>query len=180
MQLLTKENAIIGLSWSHQRISSCVQKSKANVEAIQALMGKFSHQAFITRKSSASTLLIFSDIEESVAKQHALITSTGEQIHKLLKVDLHALPLMLERMTGSHIVDVICTTSTILPNTSLFHYSVGEPVSAQCDRPGQHRVASLHRICGSNNSGRLHQCSTLLPTIPYGQHRCSPVHYITL
>ncbi|XP_034468683.1 dynein heavy chain 11, axonemal isoform X3 [Hippoglossus hippoglossus] len=66
-------------------ISSRVQRSKANVEAIQALMGKFSHRAFITRKSCGSTLLLFSDIEESVSKQHALITSTGEQIHKLLQ-----------------------------------------------------------------------------------------------
>ncbi|XP_042285828.1 dynein axonemal heavy chain 11 isoform X2 [Thunnus maccoyii] len=65
-------------------ISCRVQKSKANVEAIQALMAKFSHRAFVTRKSR-STLLIFSDIEESVAKQHALITGTGEQIHKLLQ-----------------------------------------------------------------------------------------------
>uniref|UniRef100_A0A3Q2VPV0 Dynein axonemal heavy chain 11 n=1 Tax=Haplochromis burtoni TaxID=8153 RepID=A0A3Q2VPV0_HAPBU len=62
-----------------------VQKSKANVEAIQALMGKFSSRAFITRKSRDSTLLVFADIEESVSKQHALITSTGEQIHKLLQ-----------------------------------------------------------------------------------------------
>ncbi|XP_053294795.1 dynein axonemal heavy chain 11 [Pleuronectes platessa] len=66
-------------------ISSRVQRSKANVEAIQALMGKFSHRAFITRKSCGSTLLLFSDIKESVSKQHALITSTGEQIHKLLQ-----------------------------------------------------------------------------------------------
>ncbi|KAF0047081.1 hypothetical protein F2P81_000714 [Scophthalmus maximus] len=66
-------------------ISSRVQKSKANVEAVQALMGKFSHRAFITRKSCGSALLIFSDIEESVSRQHALITSTGEQIHKLLQ-----------------------------------------------------------------------------------------------
>uniref|UniRef100_A0A3Q4HYI4 Dynein heavy chain 11, axonemal-like n=1 Tax=Neolamprologus brichardi TaxID=32507 RepID=A0A3Q4HYI4_NEOBR len=66
-------------------ISSRVQKSKANVEAIQALMGKFSSRAFITRKSRDSTLLVFADIEESVSKQHALITSTGEQIHKLLQ-----------------------------------------------------------------------------------------------
>lgn len=77
-----------------QSISSRVQKSKANVEAIQALMGKFSSRAFITRKSRDSTLLVFADIEESVSKQHALITSTGEQIHKLLQVyssyNLHA------------------------------------------------------------------------------------------
>uniref|UniRef100_A0AAQ5ZFV7 Dynein axonemal heavy chain 11 n=1 Tax=Amphiprion ocellaris TaxID=80972 RepID=A0AAQ5ZFV7_AMPOC len=42
-----------------------VRKCKANVEAIQALMAKFSNRAFITRKSRDSTLLIFSDIEES-------------------------------------------------------------------------------------------------------------------
>uniref|UniRef100_A0A665VXX9 Dynein axonemal heavy chain 11 n=1 Tax=Echeneis naucrates TaxID=173247 RepID=A0A665VXX9_ECHNA len=66
-------------------ISSRVQKSKSNIEAIQAHMGKFSHRAFITRKSHSSALLIFSDIEECVSKQHALITSTGEQIHKLLQ-----------------------------------------------------------------------------------------------
>lgn len=70
----------------HQSISSRVRKSKANVEAIQALMGKFSHRAFITRKSHGSTLQIISDIEESVTKQHILISSTGEQIHKLLQV----------------------------------------------------------------------------------------------
>ncbi|KAM9845080.1 LOW QUALITY PROTEIN: dynein axonemal heavy chain 11-like [Aulostomus maculatus] len=68
-----------------KNISSRVQKSKANVETIQALMGKFSHQPFITRKSQAPSLLVFSDIEECVAKQHALISSTGEQIHKLLQ-----------------------------------------------------------------------------------------------
>ncbi|KAE8291050.1 Dynein heavy chain 11, axonemal Axonemal beta dynein heavy chain 11 Ciliary dynein heavy chain 11 [Larimichthys crocea] len=66
-------------------ISTRVQKSKANVEAIQALMGKFSHRAFITRKSRGSTLLVFSDIEESVSKQHTLISSTGEQLHQLLQ-----------------------------------------------------------------------------------------------
>ncbi|XP_071376580.1 dynein axonemal heavy chain 11 [Centroberyx affinis] len=66
-------------------VSSRVQTSKANVEAIQALMGKFSHRAFITRKNRGSTLLILSDMEESVTKQATLITDTGEQIHKLLQ-----------------------------------------------------------------------------------------------
>ncbi|KAK7945776.1 hypothetical protein WMY93_001504 [Mugilogobius chulae] len=66
-------------------LSSRVQKSKANVEAIQALMGRFSHRAFITRKSRTSTLLGFSDIDESVTKQHILISNTGEDIHKLLQ-----------------------------------------------------------------------------------------------
>uniref|UniRef100_A0AAQ5XVQ1 Dynein axonemal heavy chain 11 n=1 Tax=Amphiprion ocellaris TaxID=80972 RepID=A0AAQ5XVQ1_AMPOC len=91
--------ALRELTWAHddlwdyiqttrdlvKSISSRVRKCKANVEAIQALMAKFSNRAFITRKSRDSTLLIFSDIEESVSKQHALITSTGEQIHKLLQ-----------------------------------------------------------------------------------------------
>ncbi|KAM8838403.1 dynein axonemal heavy chain 11 [Synchiropus picturatus] len=66
-------------------LSSRVQKSKANVEAVQALMGKFSHQAFITRKSRGSPLLIFSDIDESVAKQHSLVAKTGEEIHQLIE-----------------------------------------------------------------------------------------------
>ncbi|XP_037537274.1 dynein heavy chain 11, axonemal [Nematolebias whitei] len=66
-------------------LSGRVEKSKANVEAIQALMGKFSNQAFITRKAHDSTLLNFSEIDESVSKQRALISSTGEQIHKLLQ-----------------------------------------------------------------------------------------------
>ncbi|KAK2822251.1 hypothetical protein Q5P01_022316 [Channa striata] len=66
-------------------ISSRVQKSKTNVEAIQALMGKFSYRAFITRKSFGCTFLDFSDIEASISRQHALITNTGEQIHRLLQ-----------------------------------------------------------------------------------------------
>ncbi|XP_029930046.1 dynein heavy chain 11, axonemal [Myripristis murdjan] len=66
-------------------ISCRVQKSKANVEAIQALMGKFSHRAFITRKGRGSPLLTLSDMEDSVAKQYTLITDTGEQIHQLLQ-----------------------------------------------------------------------------------------------
>uniref|UniRef100_A0A671Z136 Dynein, axonemal, heavy polypeptide 9 like n=1 Tax=Sparus aurata TaxID=8175 RepID=A0A671Z136_SPAAU len=78
--------------WDYIQKTRDLVKSKANVEAIQALMGKFSHRAFITRKNCASTLLIFSDIEESVSKQHTLISSTGEQIHKLLQV--HSLTLL--------------------------------------------------------------------------------------
>ncbi|KAF7661524.1 hypothetical protein LDENG_00258930 [Lucifuga dentata] len=66
-------------------IANRVKKSKGNVENIQALMGQFSHRAFITRKNRGSSLLILSEIEESVTKQHALISTTGEQIHKLLQ-----------------------------------------------------------------------------------------------
>ncbi|XP_061150392.1 dynein axonemal heavy chain 11 [Syngnathus typhle] len=68
-----------------QSLWSRVQRSKANVEAMQTLMGKFSQRACVTRKSRDSTLLLFSDIDENVAKQHALISSTGEQIHALLQ-----------------------------------------------------------------------------------------------
>ncbi|XP_061653101.1 dynein axonemal heavy chain 11 [Phyllopteryx taeniolatus] len=68
-----------------QSIWRRVKKSKVNVEAIQTLMGKFSQCACVSRKSRDSTLLLFSDIDESVAKQHALINSTGEQIHMLLR-----------------------------------------------------------------------------------------------
>ena len=67
------------------------------MEAVQALMAKFSHRAFITRKSRASTLLDFSDIEESVSKQHSLISTTGEQIHKLLQVYSLTVLLKLKR-----------------------------------------------------------------------------------
>lgn len=49
-------------------------------------MAKFSHRAFVTRKSYGSSLHFFSDIEESISKQHILIGSAGEQIHKLLEV----------------------------------------------------------------------------------------------
>ncbi|XP_062336891.1 dynein axonemal heavy chain 11 [Osmerus eperlanus] len=66
-------------------VSTRVQSSKANVEAVQGLMGRFSHQAFITRKSKGSTLLILSDMEDSVHKQYTLITKTGQQIHTLLQ-----------------------------------------------------------------------------------------------
>ncbi|XP_029686282.1 dynein heavy chain 11, axonemal isoform X1 [Takifugu rubripes] len=66
-------------------ISSRVQKSKANVEAIQALMGRFSQRPFITRRSDGSVFQILSDIEEGVTKQHTLVRSAGEQIHNLLQ-----------------------------------------------------------------------------------------------
>ncbi|CAF96140.1 unnamed protein product, partial [Tetraodon nigroviridis] len=66
-------------------ISSRVQKSKANVETIQALMAKFSQRPFITRRSNDSVFQILSDIEESVTKQHTLVRSAGEQIHNLLQ-----------------------------------------------------------------------------------------------
>ncbi|XP_015241536.1 PREDICTED: dynein heavy chain 11, axonemal-like isoform X3 [Cyprinodon variegatus] len=68
-----------------KNISSRVQSSKANAEAIQALMVKFSSRAFITRKRLGSTLIDFSEIEDSVSKQQTLTLGTGEQIHKLVQ-----------------------------------------------------------------------------------------------
>ncbi|XP_019712197.1 dynein heavy chain 11, axonemal [Hippocampus comes] len=68
-----------------QSLWSRVRKSKANVEAIQTLMGKFSQRACFTRKGRDSTLLLFSDIDESVAKQHALISNAGKQIRALVQ-----------------------------------------------------------------------------------------------
>ncbi|MEQ2164297.1 hypothetical protein GOODEAATRI_005169, partial [Goodea atripinnis] len=77
---------VLNLAFHHSKnLNSAFKNSKANVEAIQALMVKLSNRAFITRKSRDSTLLNFSDIEDSVSKQQALISSTGEQIHKLLQ-----------------------------------------------------------------------------------------------
>lgn len=51
-------------------------------------MAKFSQHAFIMRKTSGSTLHVFSDIEESISKQHIQMGNAGEQIHKLLEVCL--------------------------------------------------------------------------------------------
>lgn len=56
------------------------------MEMIQGLMAKFSQRPFITRRSDGSVFQILSDIEESVTKQHTLVSSTGEQIHNLLQV----------------------------------------------------------------------------------------------
>lgn len=56
------------------------------MEAIQALMGRFSQRPFITRRSDGSVFQILSDIEEGVTKQHTLVRSAGEQIHNLLQV----------------------------------------------------------------------------------------------
>nr|XP_054595116.1 dynein axonemal heavy chain 11 [Nothobranchius furzeri] len=66
-------------------LSTRVKRSKANIEAIQALLGKFSNQAFITRKGLDHPLLSFSDINENISRQRALISSMGEQMHKLLQ-----------------------------------------------------------------------------------------------
>ncbi|XP_072771260.1 dynein beta chain, ciliary-like [Nerophis lumbriciformis] len=74
-----------------QSIWSRVRKSKANLEAIQNLMARLSQCACVSRKSGDSTPLLLSDIDESVTKQHALISSTGKQLHTLLQENLSLL-----------------------------------------------------------------------------------------
>lgn len=56
------------------------------METIQALMAKLGRHPFITRRSDGSVFQILSDIDESIAKQHTLVSSAGEQIHDLLQV----------------------------------------------------------------------------------------------
>ncbi|KAL0966379.1 hypothetical protein UPYG_G00294600 [Umbra pygmaea] len=68
-----------------QDLSNRVQASKTNVETIKILMGRFSHQAVITRKTRGSTILILTDMEDSIRRQYTVITNTGEQIHTLLQ-----------------------------------------------------------------------------------------------
>uniref|UniRef100_A0A3Q2GPF7 Dynein heavy chain 11, axonemal-like n=1 Tax=Cyprinodon variegatus TaxID=28743 RepID=A0A3Q2GPF7_CYPVA len=86
------EPALTELTWDQDDLwdyikstQQLVKSSKANAEAIQALMVKFSSRAFITRKRLGSTLIDFSEIEDSVSKQQTLTLGTGEQIHKLVQ-----------------------------------------------------------------------------------------------
>ncbi|RXN33505.1 dynein heavy chain axonemal [Labeo rohita] len=67
-------------------VSERVQKSKANLEKLQGLMGVFSHSACITRRTSRrGNLLILTDVEENFKRQYALIARTGEKIHELVQ-----------------------------------------------------------------------------------------------
>ncbi|KAG7259758.1 hypothetical protein CRUP_010534 [Coryphaenoides rupestris] len=59
-----------------QGVSSRVHESKANVQEIQALMTKVSHQAFVTRKKGA-TLLVFADVEESENQSLLAVSQPG-------------------------------------------------------------------------------------------------------
>lgn len=68
-------------------VSERVQKSKANLEKLQGLMGVFSHSACITRKTShRGNLLNLTDVEENFNRQYGLIARTGEKIHELVQV----------------------------------------------------------------------------------------------
>ncbi|XP_061775505.1 dynein beta chain, ciliary-like [Nerophis ophidion] len=74
-----------------QSIWSRVRKSKANLQAIQDLLGGLSGRACVSRTSGDDAPLMLSDIDASVAKQHALISSTGKQVHTLLQDNLSLL-----------------------------------------------------------------------------------------
>uniref|UniRef100_A0A673MQT0 Dynein axonemal heavy chain 11 n=1 Tax=Sinocyclocheilus rhinocerous TaxID=307959 RepID=A0A673MQT0_9TELE len=67
-------------------VSERVQKSKANLEKLQGLMGVFSHSACITRRTNRrGNLLNLTDVEENFKRQYALIARTGEKIHELVQ-----------------------------------------------------------------------------------------------
>ncbi|TRY96398.1 hypothetical protein DNTS_010073 [Danionella cerebrum] len=67
-------------------VSERVQKSKANLEKLQGLMGVFSHSACVTRKTSRrGNLLNLSDVEENFKRQYTLIINTGDKIQQLVQ-----------------------------------------------------------------------------------------------
>lgn len=68
-------------------ISERVQKSQANLDTVQALMGVFSQSACVTRRSSLrGDLLYMADMEEKFRQQYRLVSDTGERIHTLVQV----------------------------------------------------------------------------------------------
>lgn len=68
-------------------VSERVQKSKANLEKLQGLMGVFSHSACITRRTNRrGNLLNLTDVEENFKRQYTLVARTGEKIHELVQV----------------------------------------------------------------------------------------------
>ncbi|XP_060774018.1 dynein axonemal heavy chain 11 [Neoarius graeffei] len=65
-------------------ISERVQKSQANLDTVQGLMGVFSQSACVTRKSSLhEDLLCTADVDEKFKQQYRLISETAERIHTL-------------------------------------------------------------------------------------------------
>lgn len=162
-------------------------------------MGKFSHQAFITRRTPGSALLVFSEIEESVLKQHDLITRTGEKIHELLQVEYihwwicHSLwdfiYILLYMCTvyvnlylcmcAYNFKYIYCLFGFFFYTFYCVHCAPGEPVSTWCHRHRIPGVAGLHRLCRSDDSDGLLLGSTLLPAVPCGQHWCSPADNAT-
>lgn len=68
-------------------ISERVQKSQANLEAVQGLLGVFSKSACVTRRSShRGDLLYVADMGEKFIQQYKLISDTGERVHTLVQV----------------------------------------------------------------------------------------------
>ncbi|XP_047669676.1 dynein axonemal heavy chain 11 [Tachysurus fulvidraco] len=67
-------------------ISERVQKSQANLDTVQGLMGVFSRSACVTRCTSLrGDLLYTADVEEKFNQQYRLISETGERIHTLVQ-----------------------------------------------------------------------------------------------
>ncbi|XP_058258889.1 dynein axonemal heavy chain 11 isoform X1 [Hemibagrus wyckioides] len=67
-------------------ISERVQKSQANLDAVQGLMGVFSQSACVTRRSSLrGDQLYMADVEEKFKQQYRLISETAERIHTLVQ-----------------------------------------------------------------------------------------------
>uniref|UniRef100_A0A8C2BI93 Dynein axonemal heavy chain 11 n=1 Tax=Cyprinus carpio TaxID=7962 RepID=A0A8C2BI93_CYPCA len=81
-------------------VSERVQKSKANLEKLQGLMGVFSHSACITRQTNRhGSLLNLTDVEENFKRQYALIARTGEKIHELVQENAELLGADLDSET---------------------------------------------------------------------------------
>lgn len=68
-------------------ISERVQKSQANLDTVQGLMGVFSQLACVTRRNSLSgDLLYMADVKEKFKQQYRQISEMGERIHALVQV----------------------------------------------------------------------------------------------
>lgn len=64
-----------------------VQKAKDNVDEIQRLMSTWSKTPLFERKDDKhDSLLHLDDREDRLKKRYTEIRTTGEQLHKLLKV----------------------------------------------------------------------------------------------
>nr|XP_006007896.1 PREDICTED: dynein heavy chain 11, axonemal [Latimeria chalumnae] len=66
-----------------------VQKTKDNVEAVQAMMRTWAeHPLFTRRDNKKDTLLSVEDREDRIAKRYKLIQDDGEKIHQLVEENL--------------------------------------------------------------------------------------------
>ncbi|KAI5108711.1 dynein beta chain, ciliary, partial [Silurus meridionalis] len=67
-------------------LSERVQKSQANLDTMQGLMGVFSQSACVARRSSLrGDLLHMADVEEKFKQQYKLVSDTGVKIHTLVQ-----------------------------------------------------------------------------------------------